>query len=253
MKYDLCFGIGENCDMSFALRRRGLQIASYPFDWLANSEFEKDLDIVLNEFDKFFEKEDLEKLEGESINRSAKYMNKRNNLHFVHDFPLESNFEDYYDSVRIKYEKRSKRLLTNIKNSKRVLIAFVLHRDNPLQNVLDVVSKYKSLLNDKYPNVVFDFIYIMNTQEQDYTYENRKLNLKVFAKPFADKEKVYNILGIKFAFKNFEIDKCLDNCSLKKTFRDQWNNFVFYFLKVLISIVPFTNVQRHLRYLLRHI
>ena len=97
--FDLIFGIGENCDTSLILRRNNLQTNSYPFDWLANSKFGNNIDIIINKFNDFFNKEDLEIVLNSNNQVNDCYYNKRNQLFFVHDFPIGKNFEKQYQFV----------------------------------------------------------------------------------------------------------------------------------------------------------
>ena len=54
--YDLIFGIGEACSCTQSLRDSGLQIFSYPLDWLFGLNFEGRMNILLNDF---IDKDDL--------------------------------------------------------------------------------------------------------------------------------------------------------------------------------------------------
>ena len=58
-KFDLIFSIGEDCACSSYLRRYNLQDYSYPFDWLTKATFKTRLDLLLNDFQGFLEKENL--------------------------------------------------------------------------------------------------------------------------------------------------------------------------------------------------
>ncbi len=59
-KYDFIVSIGEACICSESLRKSLLQIKSYPFDWILSHDILTNLDIVLNDFNDFLNKDYLQ-------------------------------------------------------------------------------------------------------------------------------------------------------------------------------------------------
>ena len=62
-KFDLICSIGEDCACSMYLNKFKLRNASYPFDWLTKSNFDTRINLILNNFKDFCNKEDFQKLE----------------------------------------------------------------------------------------------------------------------------------------------------------------------------------------------
>ena len=129
MKYDLVFGFGPACSCSQTLRRAGLQLLSFPFDWIGpgvnNPEWDNDLhrraDLLASGLTNQLRKEDFV-YNGDHTNGMAKYFNTRLGMIFLHDFPIGEPLEQSFPAVIAKYERREKRLIELISRSKRVLV-----------------------------------------------------------------------------------------------------------------------------------
>ena len=102
-KFDLVLSIGEDCACSGYLRRCKLQDFSYPFDWLTKALFTTRLDLILNDFLDFFNKEDLYPLEkptsGDVDKNCDYYADKRYDFYFYHDFRTGEPFEKEYMKI----------------------------------------------------------------------------------------------------------------------------------------------------------
>lgn len=129
MKYDLVVGFGPACSCSQTLRRAGLQLLSFPFDWIGpvfgNPEWNNDLrrraDLLVSGLTNKLRQEDFI-YNGDHTNGKARYFNTRLGLIFLHDFPIGEPLEQSFPSVIAKYERREKRLIELIGRSKRVLV-----------------------------------------------------------------------------------------------------------------------------------
>jgi hypothetical protein len=170
--YDFIFSIGGTCSCSRVLRRTGLQVFSYPFDWLYGSDFVGRVDILTSGFENFINLEDL----GYARKRihpgpADIYHNKINNITFNHDFPLDIPIEKSYPEVKAKYDKRINRLFEQIKKSEKILIAYIepprsqnkLQDNNMLNNML--IESYKKL-SERFPDKQIDLIYTTNCEEK---------------------------------------------------------------------------------------
>ena len=124
-KFDLIFSLGEACSSSETLRRHLLQVESYPFDWLYGSDFIGRCRILVNDFENFIEKEDLEYAHEVRSIKCVAYHNKSNDITFNHDFLKELPLDESYEQVKQKYNRRIARLLKNIENSKDVLVVWL--------------------------------------------------------------------------------------------------------------------------------
>ena len=125
-KYDLIFSMGAACSCSSALRAAELQVSSYPFDWLFGSDFCGRADIVASEFKRFIDKKDLEYVFSVRSTRCDAYHNKHNDLTFNHDFERGMDLSETYPAVREKYDRRIKRLISNVENANRILIVYII-------------------------------------------------------------------------------------------------------------------------------
>ena len=77
--------LGTACFMAEGLKKMGLRQYSFPFDWIYGSTPDRRLNIVLQDFQNFFNKEDLCYV-GKYNQKKCVYKNKRTELVFNHDF-----------------------------------------------------------------------------------------------------------------------------------------------------------------------
>ena len=117
-KYDLVFSLGEACFIAIALRKNNIRLFSGPFDWMYGSTFQKRCRILIEKFENFLNKEDLIFSYYREFNKMMAYYNKRTDITLNHDFHSSLPFDYEYPIVKNKYERRTKRLLNKIANSK---------------------------------------------------------------------------------------------------------------------------------------
>ena len=154
--------LGTACFMAEALKKMGLR---------RYSSVDKRLNIVLNDFQDFFNKKDLFYV-SEYNQKKCIYKNKRTDLVFNHDFltPPQS-FSEQYTKVNEKYERRIKRLI-NFMHDKNENILFCF---GELETNFDLQKAQKVLkqLNQKFEANI-DLLYISH---------NPNLRLYQFVKP----------------------------------------------------------------------
>ena len=131
-KFDLVISLGHRCFTSLMLRQNNLQVASFPFDWLLNTEYKQGLEFLCNNFENFLEKEDLVLSENEGNEFHDTYLNKRTKFSLVHDFPVNVDFDKQFEIVKVKYTKRASRLIEKIKASNTVLLVYWASSTPPL-------------------------------------------------------------------------------------------------------------------------
>ncbi|MBQ3311802.1 hypothetical protein IJG72_06965 [bacterium] len=138
-KYDLIVSIGEDCACSSYLRRCALQNYSYPFDWLTKAPFKNRIKLLLNNFDGFMDKNNLHKIPKNTIGPVDKkcdyYEDTLNDIYFYHDFRVNHNFDEEYDIVREKFDRRINRLYEEIEKSNQVLFVW-WSRDKHIENAI---------------------------------------------------------------------------------------------------------------------
>lgn len=191
-KYDLIFSLGEACSCTQTLRNCCLQLKSYPFDWLFGSSFSNRIDILINDFDRFLKKEDLEFYYSERSIKCDAYKNKYNNLVFNHDFPTGISLDNSYKDIKEKYDRRICRLLTEINNAQSILITYIETPDHKTLITDEILIDAHNKLQTKYPLKQIAILCISN--DTKYNYYNIKNGIKrIFLnyKLFEDKDKAF--------------------------------------------------------------
>lgn len=152
-KFDLIVSIGEDCACTSYLRRFNLQEYSYPFDWLTKASFQTRIDLLINDFANFLNKENIhfmEKPTGVNVdNNHDYYKDVLLDFYFYHDFRTDNIFDDEFIKVKDKYERRIKRLYQSISDSKNIL--FVWWSRDKQQDESLIIDSYQKL-KDKFRN-----------------------------------------------------------------------------------------------------
>ncbi len=172
-EYDIIISLGEACFVATYLRDSNLRAFSSPFDWLMGGNLQTRLELIKNDFENFFNIEDLafttksveEKILAQGIKLQQTPFelctNTRNRLVFNHDFPREKTLEEAFPEVHEKYKRRSERLLETIKNSQSVLLLYV---DMPISDAepidLDYIIKLLVELNIKFQPAHITLLYL---------------------------------------------------------------------------------------------
>lgn len=169
--YDLIFGIGEACSTTQTLRYLNLQDRSFPLDWCYGADFQVRINLLANKFDRFFEEEDLEFTEIDKGSKKQTFKNKFTGISFNHDFLPDIEFKKQYPEIRSKYDRRIKRLVNAIENSKKVLVVFIeLPTSITSPNITDeiIIDRYQNL-SKSYPNTNIDLLYIKHAPSYDFS------------------------------------------------------------------------------------
>lgn len=150
LHYDFVFSIGAMCSCSSALRRGGLQYASYPFDWILGSDLVGRAKMVASEFEGWLEEKDLEIVDSELNRDHVECRNNKTGIVFVHDFPRGKAVGDVFSEVRAKYERRCRRLVRRCSLSKRILAVYM---NSPAYTspTDDEMLRAHSILAEKFP------------------------------------------------------------------------------------------------------
>lgn len=166
MKYDLVFGFGPVCSCSQTLRRAGLQLLSFPFDWIGigpagdewyDGDIRRRTDLVSSEFDDWLNLEDFV-ADGENTNGMYKCRNMRHKLSFVHDFPIGIPLGQSFPSIVAKYKRRTARLISLIRKSKRVLVVRLDRPDLEYRTPTDDCRHAKESLERTFAPTSFNFL-----------------------------------------------------------------------------------------------
>ncbi len=171
-KYDLIFGLGEACSCTQIIRGSRLQFESYPFDWLSGTNLTGRTKILCDNFETWFNKEDLmfigtrQHPEPRNI-----YKNKKTDITFNHDFSLDGSFDDEYPKIKEKYDRRAKRLIQRIENSKKVLAVYLQVTYNQNQEDNSDLEKAFEYLKNRFKNTDITLLYIFNNKNIDFKHK----------------------------------------------------------------------------------
>lgn len=124
-KFDLVVSLGENCGCAGYLNTAHLRTASYPFDWLTGCPFERRIDLIINHFDGFLEKENLIPIDESALYRTDEkhkaYSDEATGFQILHDFPRDASFDEGYALARERYNRRIERLYTETRLARKAL------------------------------------------------------------------------------------------------------------------------------------
>ena len=162
-QYDFAFSIGRACSCTESLRKAGLQYLSFPLDWVTTIGGEPDIqaraEIICEEFKDWFRLEDFvpkdNRMAGPGKDR---YLNRRTDLVFNHDFPKGVPLAEAYPSVKAKYDRRVARFLNLLETSRRILIVCIDMPPQKHPTAIEDCQNVRARLSRKFPTAKFDFI-----------------------------------------------------------------------------------------------
>lgn len=247
-KFDLILSIGQDCACAVYLNKFKLRNSSYPFDWLTKSNFDTRINLILNGFKDFCNKEDFVKLEnirGEIADyKNIEYENKKTNFYFYHDFDINLEFDKAYEIVKERYERRINRFYNNINKSKDILFVF-WGRSDVINN--EQLKEYYKKLNNKFQNQNIYLLILENIPNQN---------------DFIEEHISDNIIKIKYDMTSYDLNKpqnaCTGNVSLndkifkqlklKKTLLTRLKSIYFYIcVKFPAMFIPIKSVRRNFK------
>jgi hypothetical protein len=162
-QYDFVFGIGGACSCTQILRKCRLQFNSYPFDWLFGADILTRTKLLANNFEDFINFEDLEDTGNnneDANNLCENYHNKKNDITFNHDFKYGKPLTETYGCVKEKYDRRIKRLISQIEKSNNVLVVF-LQAPNDDHAVEDgILIESHTILKTRFPKQNISLLYL---------------------------------------------------------------------------------------------
>lgn len=173
-KYDLIFSIGAACSCTQTLRKCRLQYASYPFDWITGGSIVNRCKMLVNNLENFINKKDLIFQEEIEITKCNAYINKYNDILFNHDFKISETFEEGYERVKLKYERRLNRLYKQIENAKNVLVVYV-NLPNKENVTDDELKETYEILKNKFGEKI-NLLYLYNTKDINI---NNRISTKI--------------------------------------------------------------------------
>lgn len=149
--YDYVVSLGEKCFVAQTLNALNIRKTSSPFDWVdcanENGGLSSRLDLIINNFFGFFDKEYLYPVFEENYRLFA---NKYTNLSFRHEFSQNDDFDTSYPNIKEKYDRRIQRFVDMLKSKKKILFVYSTSIYENI-NINEVISKLQQI-SDKYNN-----------------------------------------------------------------------------------------------------
>lgn len=242
-KYDFILPMGSRCKATYNLRKRRLQRESLPFDWLVLHDTRVIIQLLRSHFQGFWVRENLKKKDVE-ITLHEVYVDVFSKVEFWHDFPLNCNFDEMFDEVQLKYQRRIDRLYADIHGARKILLfrtVNVLDEDEKSLSDEQLKKDYQDFC-ELFPNKEIDYIYVNLSYEPcDYkeTYLNNHL-LKIDAFTPGDEEWIGN---------QDLFDKILRNVTLSPAAKIKYffKEKKFNFYKNLVKVGALLKIKRYVK------
>ena len=246
-KFDLVLPLGEDCACSSYLRRFVLQDYSYPFDWLAKSNFTARIELIVNNFDGFLEKSDLYEIPKPEHLQSDKYCryfaDRKFDFCYYHDFSANLPFERAYKETKEKYQRRIERMYKKINSSDKILFAY-WSRDkfNRLKEE-DLTKAYDKLSNKFGADKIYLLIIEYSSREENiYLKDNHILIARFDNLSQKDNSPKSNVLG---NIKN-------NNKIFKQIYKKRQLSWIIKYVifkinKFFIGLIPIKELRQKLR------
>jgi len=233
-KFDLVISIGESCACSGYLRRFKLQDYSYPLDWLTGASFESRIDVLTNNFNDFLNIDNLSKLEKNqnmiNDNKCDYYQDSVYNFIFLHDFKINQPFEQEYENVKTKYNRRIKRMYEQIEKSDKILFVWFGWSNFPDAQV--VKSCYQRL-SEKFKNKSVYLLVIEHSEdiEEMSYFENKHILITKYKSLLTGNNET---MGCE---KNNA--KIFSQIKMNRNFKWYLKLYLYFFIKIFVEIIPF--------------
>ena len=159
-KYDLIVPLGYACSCSQTLRRAGLQLASFPWDWVGVPPPSERCRLICDGFKDWMNLEDLKWAGKNDTFGHEEVLNSRTGLIIMHDFVQGVPIKEQYPAIAAKYKRRIARLDRLLKTSKRVLLVSVDTPVSPAPVPPEDGRKAMEIMSAAYPNASFDFLLV---------------------------------------------------------------------------------------------
>ena len=165
-RFDMAFSMGFSCGGTMALRRAGLQFASYPLDWIGSPGIVASAKMIASDFAGWFEKDDLQlvAVRGGSFQNNV-YQNRKTRFGFPHDFPRFFRFEEKYPETAEKYARRILRFMTDLAAAKTALVVYIERPISPRASDADI-AEAKRILEARFPATKFELVYFFLDEGQ---------------------------------------------------------------------------------------
>lgn len=155
--YDIAFSLGAACACSIALRRAGLQYASFPLDWMAKGTLVERAALVASRFDHWLDIGDFVYMGKNKINGLGMFRNERTGLTHLHDF-VDGPIEASHAKVVEKYRRRESRLFSLGDKAKRILCVYLSRPPGPAVSD-DELRTARRLVAETFPQATVELLH----------------------------------------------------------------------------------------------
>ena len=155
--YDLIFSLGAACSCTQSLRKAGLQLASFPLDWIGVVPPSRKAEWIRDGYPELFELEDFKLMGVHEGHSMLLVRNTRTGMSHPHDFPVGKSIAESYPEVRAKFDRRIVHFDRLLAKSKNILAVYVTQ---PNENTFPV-SEFEScrrILGEKLPHAHIDVL-----------------------------------------------------------------------------------------------
>jgi hypothetical protein len=236
-KYSIV-SLGFFCSVALENERIGLRDCSLPFDWLITSDFEKVLWLIENEFKDFMLEDNL--YQEYDINPNY-YYDKKNKVHFYHDFVCSESLRNQYSAVYKKYKRRIIRFYEII-SKPTIFIRYCSEGEKEVNYIRNNRTKILNILKKYNPDNKLIIIYTgaINNIENDYTFcveaDNNDTVARVYLKKIPELQHILldnSNLTKKQILNNIKKVKIKKIISLYKRFIKQIQKYFYRTSKVI--------------------
>jgi len=156
--YDLIFGIGADGSCTEVLRKAGLQLLSFPFDWLCGGSFLYRVKLLIASNTGWLEPSDMVKQLSPEWHTKDIYRNQATGMVFNHDFPKGVPFDQSFPKVSERYARRFKRLFKLMESASTALAVYISTSDSPDSADAEIAKGLK-ILQKRFVNTDIDLMY----------------------------------------------------------------------------------------------
>jgi len=157
-KYDLAISLGGSCSTTEAMRKAGLQWTTLPLDWTGGPGPRARIELIAADFEKWLTKSGLRALPAAKFSREIFMKDEVLGFVFNHDFTFGVPFDEDYERVKAKFDRRIRRLYKLMDSAHRILFLWLGVPVNERYAAEDF-AYCRGLLRRKWPDKQFDFLY----------------------------------------------------------------------------------------------
>lgn len=157
--YDIVCSLGERCMTAHQMSLNNLRSQSNPFDWIITEDTTQIVNIILNNFSHFFDKDNI--IVTGSTKEHLIIKDLFTGFRCPHDIKTNSDFDIEYEDFRLKYKHRISRFMNQLHTASSILFI----RTNASEDDIKELVK----LTDVNTSARIDFLIINLTETKHVT------------------------------------------------------------------------------------